>query len=320
MQIRTAAAVALGALIALCGCGRKPQGEAAQPPEARHQAARVQEAEIVLDVYVPCAFAKAMEQISNWFEQENPQVRIAQRVENVSVLTQRIRDGAKPDAFLCVGDHEIDLLDQEGLIEYRRDFCFTSLMLLTPRANPAGVKTLADLAKPEVQTIAIGTSDRSVGYYAEQILKRQGLWEKIQGKLVRPKFPVAILKMLSEGRVQAGIAYAACYRAEEMEKKKMAAHMLMIEDFEDKYCQTIPCAAAVIKGAKHPEMGRRLIEFLLTDRCQDLLAKAGFKKLSAIKCYSTGEEEAEQPPIQQGDGKVQRPSATTRIGGTLCGR
>jgi len=266
------------------GCAKTKtteQAQPAEPPPAK---------KIVLEIFAPCAFADATSKIIPLFEAEHPGVRVSRTVENVGTLVPRIINGAKPDVFLCIGDHEVETLDKKGLVEFRKTFCFTSLVLVVPQANPARVRKLEDLAKPEVKTIAIASDERSAGYYAHKILEEQGLWDKLQPKLVRPRFPVELLKLASQGRVQASIAYAACFRAEEGEKKQLAAQIKLVQDFQDDYCQTIACDAAVIKGAEHADLGREFIEFLSKPECQQILKKAGFLTLDEPKCFPTGKK------------------------------
>lgn len=275
------AIVVMGALLA--GCGRKQPASVERPAPGPITAQP--ETETVLELFVPCAFAAASGKIAKMFEQANPGVRVNRTVENVGTLVPRILDGAKPDVFMCIGDHEVNLLDEKGLVEYRKPFCFTSLVLVVPQANPAKISSLKDLVKPEVKTIALADDDRSAGYYARQLLEENGLWDKVKGKLVRPRFPIELLKLAGQGKVQASIAYAACFRAEEGEKKQLAAKIKLIEDMLDEYCQSIACEAAVIKGADHADVGRKFVDFLCEPECQQIFAKGGFMKLSEPKCF-----------------------------------
>jgi molybdate transport system substrate-binding protein len=294
VDFSTAAVVSAAATVALisfiCGCSRAVQkAEVVAPPPG--PTAVQGPKEVVLDVYVPCAFADAAAEIAKLFEQANPGVRVNQTVENVSVLAPKIANGAKPDVFMCIGDHEVDDLDKKGLVESRRDFCFTSLALVVPQANPGKIKTVKDLAKPEVKTVAIADDNVSAGYYARKALEEHGLWEKIEKKLVRPKFPVELIKLASEGKAQASLAYAACYRAQGGEKKQLAAKIKLVSDFLDEYCQSIACAAAVIKGAPHPREAKLFVDFLTRPECQDIFVRGGFMRLNDPKCFPSAKEQ-----------------------------
>ncbi|MCX7597802.1 MAG: molybdate ABC transporter substrate-binding protein [Armatimonadetes bacterium] len=284
------------------GCGKKispaegtsgvPGVTPARPPMTGPGAATAPGQETVLEVFVPCAFGPASSKIAKLFEAANPGVRLNRVVENVSVLAPKIAAGAKPDLFLCNGDREVMALEEKGLVAEKRDFCFTSLVLIVPKANPAGVKSIRDLTKPSVKTIAIGSPETSVGYYAEEVLKQAGVWDQVQKKLVRPKFPVELMKLAAQGKVQASIAYGTCFKSEEGEHKQQAAKLKLIADFKADYCQTVACQAMVVKGCKHPELASKLAEFLTTPECQAIFAKAGFMTLDETKCYEVPGEKA----------------------------
>lgn len=296
----------VGGMLGTSGCAKRlppagggpsaPGGVAARPPVTGPGAATKPGQEIVLEVFVPCAFGPASSKIAKLFEAANPGVRINRVVENVSVLAPKIAAGAKPDLFLCNGDREVAALEQKGLVAEKRDFCFTSLVLIVPKANPAGVTSIQDLAKPSVKTIAIGSSETSVGHYAEQVLRQAGIWEKVQKKLVRPRFPIELMKLASEGKVQASIAYGTCFKSEEGEHKKQAAKLKLVADFKEDYCQTIACQAVVVKGCKHPDLASKLAEFLTTPECQAIFAQAGFMTLSETKCYEVPGEKTGHAP------------------------
>lgn len=291
--------VAAAAIVVLWGCSKQPSGaevsSTTPPPEGEQSGPGTAPAgqEIVLDVYVPCAFADAATEIAVLFEKANPGVRVNRTVENVSTLKPRIANGAKPDVFMCIGDREVIDLEAKGLVDSKRDFCFTSIVLVVPQANPAKIQTIKDLAKPEVKTIALAADDVSAGYYARKVLEENGLWDKVQKKLVRPKFPVELLKLASQGKVQASLAYAACFRAEGGDQKQTAAKIKLITDFLDKYCQSVACSAAVIKGCSNPEQAKAFLDFLTRPECQEIFAKSGFMKLDDPKCFTpAGKEKA----------------------------
>ncbi len=286
------------AFAAAVGCSQKAKGVGGQGSISEMAPAKPKEApsadqaakQTKITVFSPCAFAKAATKIAKLFEQKHPDVEVTVMVENVGTLVPRIERGAKPEVFMCIGDHEVDELEKKGLVDYAADFCYTSLVLIVPRANPAKVRTLADLAKPEVKTIALADEARSAGYYARKLLEENGLWKKVEHKLVRPRFPVELLKLASKGKVQASIAYGACFRSEEGEKKQLSANLKLIEDFQAEHCQVIACRAAVIKGAAHPDLGREFIDFLTEDECQKIFAAGGFMTLSEPKCYPSQHE------------------------------
>lgn len=299
------------ALVALAGCSHPAQKAATLPgnnnaaakgPNVAQTPTAATGKTTQLQVYVPCAFEPASVKIKPLFEKSHPGVKIVTVVENVDVLAPKIMKGDKPDVFMCIGDKEVKDMAAKGLVAYQQPMCFTTLVLVVPLANPAKVSKLSDLTKPAVKTIAIGTPDTSVGFYAQKVLEDNHVWDKIQGKLTRPRFPVEMLRLPIAGKVQASIAFGACFRAKEGEEKAQSSKLKLISNFQDKYCLTIACPAAVIKGCQHPDVAKQFVDFLQTDQCQSIFDKAGFMKLSDPKCYTTRSDQtpATKPATKAG--------------------
>jgi|YNPNPStandDraft_1061719.scaffolds.fasta_scaffold20358_2 molybdate transport system substrate-binding protein len=281
-------------LAAGLGCAKRAGETPAAPAPVSPPAPPAQGGESqTIEVFVPCAFAPPMVKIVELFEKEHPNIKVVRQIENVEVLTPRIEKGAKPDVFLSVGDVEMDRLEKLGRVADREDFAFVTLALVSHADFAGKVDSLKDLTKPEVKSVAIGTPDTSAGHYAEVILKQAKLWEAVQPKLIRTKFPVQLLKFAREKKVDAALAFAACLKAEQGEWKeqdeyqKLAGKLRLVEDLGKggDYCLTIACPAAIIQGCKNPAGGKVFIDFLRRDEAQGFFGKSGFLTLAEPKCF-----------------------------------
>lgn len=277
----------VSALVCGAGCSRQTNEPLAAQPAASHPVAPGDpQQDIELEVWVPCAYASAMTELSSLFEQQHPNVSLSQRVENVAVLAPRIAQGASPDVFMCVGDREVKALEDAGRVEYRKDFCFINLGIVTPKGNPAGVHSLKDLTKDSVKQVGVGAEDISVGYYARQLLKDAGVWEDMKDKVVESKMPIHLLQDAAKGKVDASIAYAVCLRAKKGEiAKTVGLKLELVDDLEEDFCFTIPCPAIAAKGCPHLQEARQFIDFLTTDEAQEVIDQYGFLPLKEPKCY-----------------------------------
>jgi molybdate transport system substrate-binding protein len=288
-------------VVAVGGCGGKAPRPAVershiavgQPPK---EAATREGAKVTgtLELFVPCAFVPPMAEITEAFEKQNPQVKTVQRAGNVEVLVPRVEKGATPDLLLCIGDIEMDRLGKAELIEDRQDFCFIGLALVVPEANPAGIRTLADLARPNVKTVAIGAEGTSPGHYSRELLTEVKLWDKVAPKTVRPKFPSQLLKLVGAlHKADAAIAYAACLRAGRTGGKEAAAAyghlsrgLTLVQALDEgEFCQSVPCPAATVKGCRNRAAGLALLDFMRSDDAQAIFRKFGFTALSDPQCF-----------------------------------
>ncbi|MDH4232580.1 MAG: molybdate ABC transporter substrate-binding protein, partial [Nitrospirota bacterium] len=150
---------------------------------------------------LPCAAAEAaeitvsaamslrapFEEIANVFSKTRKGDRVCLNFASSGVLEKQIEGGAPVDLFASASPDEMDMLGQKGLIisALRRDFAGNSIVVITPLRLPAAVRTLRDLEKKGVQRIVIGNpATVPAGKYAQEILKKAGLWSAVQEKTV----------------------------------------------------------------------------------------------------------------------------------------
>jgi molybdate transport system substrate-binding protein len=275
--LKTAALISLIALVSLAiisGCAPKPT-ETAAPTEPKAQAAN----ELV--VFVPCGQMGPFYDILPLFQKANPGVTVKENAENISVLARKIADGlAQPDVFMSMGDRELVLLEEKGLIlpETKIGYARNSLCLMAGKENPA-VKSLKEVTGPAVKTfILVDPVSSSVGYYGHQALVKLGIWEKVKGKTLTPDEPALVAASIAKGDAQAGIGYYPCVTethtpgSQPTPKKKVQLVEVIPQDLYTPFY----CTAVVVKGAKNPELGKKFIAFLQTPEAQEIFAKWNF--------------------------------------------
>jgi len=264
-------AVGMGLLAA--GCARRP-GETRVAPGAGPMTS--------IELMVPCGQLGPFSEVVKLFEQANPGVAVEWAAENMVTITKQILDGrAQPDVFLSMGDLEMDQVQQAGLVQEgtRTRYAENSLALMVPAANPAGVRTIADLAKPAVKTITIPDPEQnSVGKHALEALRRAGLWEKVEKKVVVARFAADGKEVAAKGQVEASIGYYPCAVEVHKEGQQPAEpkNLKLAAPISPDLYQPFWCEGAVLKGAKNPEGGRKLLEFLASPQAQEIFRKWSF--------------------------------------------
>ena len=102
-------------------------------------------------------------------------------------LAQQIGNGAPFDVFAAADTTHIDQLVQAGklLPQSRAIYARGRLALWVPPNSKAPIRKLEDLTGPEVRFISIAQPDAApYGAAAIETLKRLGIWEKTQPKVV----------------------------------------------------------------------------------------------------------------------------------------
>ena len=262
-------------LLVVAGCSQKPAGtEVSAPPT---------DSSTTIRVLVPCGQMGPFYEIKALFEQANPEIKIDETTENIAVLTRKILDGMEhPEVFMSMGDREVDLLEAKGRVipGTRTAYARNSLALITSTANPAGVKTIKDAARPAVKAFAIvDPENSSAGFHARQAMEKLGVWSSVSQKTRIPDQPEMVAQLVAKGDAQAGIAYWPCMVETHDPKatgptprKKVTVAQVIPQDLYTPFS----CTAAVIQGAGNPELGKKFIAFLQSPEAQQIFAKWNF--------------------------------------------
>lgn len=229
-----------------------------------------------LEVYVPCGVSAPFQAIKAAFEERHPGVSVRMLVEGNVDLVKRLEEGERPDVFVNLGDREMDLLAERGAIvpKSRVVYATTSLVLATPRTNPHGIQTLADLARPEVKRIALAEPDRvSSGHHARRLLQEAGLWDSLQPKLVPKRGARGPLNLVLKGQADAAFIYSTCLYEDRTQPPSGPAdanpqvHAIALEGDAAR----VPCVAALAAKDPPSERGRDFLTFLSGPRAQESL-------------------------------------------------
>lgn len=132
-----------------------------------------------------------------------------------STLARQIEQGAPADLFASADEKWMDYLDQHHLLVpgARRDLLGNSLVLIVPANHPAHVDIkpgfdLARLIGPDGRLTTGDPAHVPVGIYAEQALKKLGVWDYAQHHLAPAADVRGALLLVERGEAAAGIVYA----------------------------------------------------------------------------------------------------------------
>ena len=261
--------------VAVTGCG-KP----ASPPPSKTGGGGTE----TITVLVPCGQMGPFSKVEDLLKKQDPNVKLDWLGLNMVTMTEEVLGGkSKPDAFLSMGDLEVDRLAKAGLIlpETRTQYAENALVLTVPADNPGGVQSFLDLAKPEVRAISIPNPEvNSVGRHAIEALKGAGIWDQVKDKIVSPQFAADSQELGKKGRVEASIGYYPCesevhVKGGEPAKPKGTKLIGLVPA---KYYPPFSCEAAVVKGCKDPEGGKKVIALLKTPEAQAIFKQWSFTR------------------------------------------
>lgn len=221
-----------------------------------------------LTVSAAASLTDAFREIGAKFEAAHPGVTVRMNFAASGVLLQQIREGAPVDVFVSADEQTVTRGIDAGLFDAstRRDFAANTLVLIVPPASP--VKRLADLARPDVQRIAIGkTSTVPVGRYTQQALTQAALWDALAPKLVQADSVRQVLDYVSRGEAEAGFVY----RTDAM---LMPGKVEVVGTVEGHDPVTYP--VVTVSASREGALARAFIAYLTSAPAQEILKRYGF--------------------------------------------
>ena len=125
-----------------------------------------------------------------------------------NALAAQIRQGAPADVFASANMTLPNQLHAKGLCSKPVVLTRNTLVIVVPKANPRGVKSVYDLAKPGIKLDVAGPGV-PVGSYTLQILKNMNLSASVTKNVVSQETDVReVLAKVALGEADAGFVYS----------------------------------------------------------------------------------------------------------------
>jgi molybdate transport system substrate-binding protein len=182
-------------------------------------------------------------------------------------LATQIKEGANPDVYAAASQKYPDELFAAGLIEQPKIFATNKLVLIVPKANPAGIHSVADLAQDGVKLV-VGAEGVPIGDYTRKVLENMGASDVLANVVSEEDDVKGVVSKVSLGEADAGFVYAT-------DVKPVADKVTTIELPEEAQAK-VEYPIAVVKGADDEEAARAFVERVLGPEGQQALADAGF--------------------------------------------
>jgi molybdate transport system substrate-binding protein len=185
-------------------------------------------------------------------------------------LAAQLRAGARPDVFAAANIKLPGELHSNGLVEKPVPFATNTLVIAVPANATDEVRSLADLAEPGVK-IAAGSESVPVGSYARKVLSAlRPDQEQATLDNIRSNEPdvAGVVGKVSQGAVDAGFVYVT--------DVKGTGGRLRSVSIPSGLQPTVVYAAAVVKGAAHPDQASDFVQGLTRGAGADALRVAGF--------------------------------------------
>jgi len=221
-----------------------------------------------LTVFAAADLAFAFREIVPRFEKALG-VKVTLVLGSTGNLATQIQHGGPADVFFAADEQFVDrLVAQQALIpETRALYAQGRLVLATAKRLGSKLLDLRALGDARVHHVAIANPAHApYGRRAEAALRKLGLWEAIQPKLVFGENIRQTLQLIQSGAAEAGIIALAIANVPEVEWVPIDASLHA----------PLNQAVAVVKRSARPELGLAFIQFVNGPEGREIMKRYGF--------------------------------------------
>lgn len=247
--MRIVSLLTLAALAIFCGCGNDDDRE-------------------TLWVFAASSLTDAFTEISDAFEQANPDIEVRTQFAGSSQLAAQIASGAPADVFASANEAVMETLLPGGELagtQFSQPVVFArnELVIAVPADNPQGISSIADLTDRDL-LLAICNDGVPCGTLAHEAAASIGIDLRPDTEEANVR---AVLAKLLLGEVDAGLVY----------KSDVVATALIAIPISPPPTNTYPIATF----AENPDASA-FAEFVLSPEAQQILAEHGFTPVQEL--------------------------------------
>lgn len=124
-----------------------------------------------------------------------------------NTLLAQIQQGAPADVFASANTAYPQQLFAQGKCEKPVIYAYNKVVVILPKSNPAGIRTVFNLTKPGVNVVIAGVGV-PVGDYTRVILRNLGISQKVMANVVSNEPDVkSVTSKVALGQADAGFVY-----------------------------------------------------------------------------------------------------------------
>lgn len=239
---------------------------------------------VSLTVFAAASLTGAFTQIGQSFETAHPGVTVTFNFAGSQQLAQQLSQGAAADVFASANQQQMDTVAATGRIDKTavRMFAQNRLVVIYPQGNPAGIASLADLAKPGLRLV-LAAKEVPVGAYTLEFLAKAAA-----DPAFSPSFQADVLKnvvsyednvkvvlaKVSLGEADAGVVYTSDV-ASALPQAKDSAQVGELA-IPDNLNVVAVYPLAPLADSPHLALAQAFVDLALSPEGQAVLAQAGF--------------------------------------------
>jgi molybdate transport system substrate-binding protein len=240
-------------------------------------AARVDPAPSVLTVYAAASLTEAFRELGRTFERRQPGLAVRFNFAGSQQLAVQLEQGAPADVLAAADQRWMEYAGEKGLVEGEaRVFARNRLVVIVPRANPARIGRLQDLARRGTKLVLAAEAVPAGRYSREAIAKLASApgfppaYERdVLANVVSQEENVrSVVAKVQLGEADAGLVYRSDVTP------AVSGHVRLL-GVPDAYNVIASYPIAVLKTARNPEAARRFLALVTSADGQRVLQQHG---------------------------------------------
>ncbi|MEN6299807.1 MAG: molybdate ABC transporter substrate-binding protein, partial [Anaerolineaceae bacterium] len=244
---------------------------------------------MTLTVLAAASLTESFTELGTLFEAAHPHIQVVFNFAGSQQLAQQLAEQAPADVFASASQKYMKEAIDSGRVISGTDqiFAKNALVVIYPKANPAGLAALTDLTKPGLKLV-LGAKEVPIGQYALDFLDKASqdpaygatFKDDVLKNVVSYEDNVkSVVTKVVLGEADAGIVYLTDVTPDAAEK----VDKIIIPD-EINVIATYPMAA--IADSAYPIEADAFVKFVLSEEGQAVLAKYNFTPVGSSSTSS----------------------------------
>jgi molybdate transport system substrate-binding protein len=220
-----------------------------------------------LNVFAAASLTNAFGQLEKTFEQQHPGWKVTLNLAGSDQLAAQIEQKAPADVFAAASTKYPEQLQGENLLGKTTNFATNTLVLVTPKSNPARIKTAQNLEKGDAKVV-VADPAVPLGSYTETVLGNLGIDESKLNIVSKEQDAESVLAKLTSGEADAGFVYVT-----DALSQKAKLHEI---EFPASADATATYPIGIVSYSKNTKAAQQWIDLVNSPQGQAVLEQLGF--------------------------------------------
>ncbi|HHX14210.1 MAG TPA: molybdate ABC transporter substrate-binding protein [Clostridiales bacterium] len=255
--------------LAVSACGKNDLEADSDQDKPAEQTELQYEGESLL-VYSGAGLSKAMDAVAAAFE-EKYGANLQMNYAGCAQLLGQMEVNKTGDVFVGGSLNDADIALKKGFTDDTVNLVYHIPAIAVPKGNPAGIKTLADMAKPGVKLVLGDAESNAIGKKGEKIFEKNGLTEAIHANVTARDATVnEIVTHIGLKQGDAGLVW---------EDNGVGASDIEIITIPEEQNVIDQVPVCVLNFSEKKELAQLLVDFMCSDEGKAIFIEYGFKPL-----------------------------------------